>query len=240
MKGTSDGGVLSHWYELFENFSASTQDFYAAVEEAIRQRKIPDVEISRVLYNEGGLWTPKREYLRVKRGQIVCDICSAPYGTSHFFSWWVTKAPIRFGLFLVTIITTLLCYLLWKLLQGLLFAQYQADSFLVIAMPIVKMVLLPIIILFGPPTILFLLGLAVQEGILGDEEWVLSTPVIGPLYAKIFKPVTYYRLDTTYMFRDSMQAIVGEVVNGLREEKGLRLLEEEELEPSSIPEELAS
>lgn len=239
MPQNADGGVLSHWYELFPNFSTSTQDFYAAVEEAIRQRKIPDVEISRELFHEGSTWTAKREYLRVKRGRIICDICSAPYGTSHFFSWWVTKAPTRSGLFSITIITTTLCYLLWRLLQSLLFAQYQADSFLVIAMPIVKMVLLPIIILFGPPIILFLLGLAVQEGILGDEEWVLSTPVIGPLYAKIFKPVTYYRLDTAYMFRDSMQAIVGEVVNGLREEKGLRLLEEEELEPS-IPEELAS
>lgn len=239
MSSKPDEGVLSHWYELFENFSTSTQDFYAAVEEAIRQRKIPDVEISRVLYNEGSLWTPKREYLRVKRERIICDICSAPYGTSHFFSWWVTKEPTRYGLLLLTIITTLLCFLLWKLLQNLLFAQYQADSFLVIAMPIVRMVLLPIIVLFGPPIILFLLGLAVQEGILADEEWVLCTPVIGPLYAKIFKPVTYYRLDTAYMFRDSMQAIVGEVVNSLREEKGLRLLEEEELEPS-IPEELAS
>jgi hypothetical protein len=87
---------------------------------------------------------------------------------------------------------------------------------------------------------LFLLGMAVQGGLIGDEEWVLSTPVIGPLYNKIFKPLTYYRQDTAYMFRDSMQAIVGEVVNSLREEKGLRLLAGDELEPQSPEEELAS
>ncbi len=238
MQGNSDGGALSHWYTLFEDFSTSTQDFYEAVEEAIERRKIPDVEISRVLYHEGGMWTAKREYLRVKRGQVVCDICSAPYGTSHFFSWWVTKAPIRFGLPLLMTITTLLCYLLWKFLQSHLSSAIPEDSFLFYVYPLLRWILLSLVFLFAPPILFFLFGLAVQEGIIGDEEWLLSTPVVGPLYAKIFKPASYYRIDTAYMFRDSMQAIVGEVVNGLREEKGLRLLEEEELAPS-VPEEMA-
>jgi hypothetical protein len=237
MPQDSEGGALSHWYTLFENFSTSTQDFYAAVEEAIRERKIPGVEISRVFFHEGGTWTPKREYLRVKRGRIVCDICSAPFGTSHFFSWWVTPAPTRFGLLAITTVITLLCYLSWKFVKNVV--AIPTDSLLSFLSPFVEVLLLPLTFLFGVPIIFFLLGLAVQEGILGDEEWVLSTPVVGPLYAKIFKPLTYYRLDTAYMFRDSMQAIVGEVVNGLREEKGLRLLEEEELTPS-VPEEMAS
>lgn len=232
-----DGGALSHWYTLFENFSTSTQDFYAALEEAIRERKIPGVEISRVFFHEGSTWTPKREYLRVKRGRIVCDICSAPFGTSHFFSWWVTPAPTRFGLLTVTTVITLLCYLSWKFVKNVV--AIPTDSLLSFLSPFVEVLLLPLTFLFGPPIMFFLFGLAVQEGIIGDEEWVLSTPVIGPLYAKIFKPASYYRIDTAYMFRDSMQAIVGEVVNGLREEKGLRLLEEEELAPS-VPEELAS
>jgi hypothetical protein len=238
MTRNSEGAVLSHWYELFENFSTSTQDFYTSVEEAVRRRKIPGIEISRVLFNEGGRWTPKREYLRIKRGRTVCDICSAPYGTSHFFSWWVAKMPPRYGLLFVTAITTTLCYLLWKLVIPQLL-NIPPDSLLNFASPFLRMALLPLTFLFGIPAILFLLGLGVQEGLIGDDEWVLSTPVIGPLYNKVFKPLTYYRLDTAYMFRDSIGALVGEAINSVRGEKGLRLLESEELEPY-VPEEMAS
>src|ERR1700733_14575929 len=115
MPRNSEGAVLSHWHESFEDFSTSTQDFYAAVEEAIRRRNIPGIEVSRVLFHEGGRWTPKREYLRVRQGRIVFDICSARYGTSHFFSWGVVKLPAQYGLLFVTAFTTTLCYLLWKL-----------------------------------------------------------------------------------------------------------------------------
>jgi hypothetical protein len=239
MPHNPDGPVLSHWYELFEDFSTSTQDFYKSLEEAIRRRKIPEVEISRVLFTEGGLWTAKREYLRIKRGRIVCDICSAPYGTSHFFSWWVAKAPTRYGLLSVTALTMFLCYLFWRLVMASLLRAPE-DSFMSLVAPFVGPALLPITFLFGIPIALFLLGMAVQGGFIGDEEWVLSTPVIGPLYNKIFKPLTYYRQDSAHMFRDSMQAIVGEVVNSLREERGLRLLVGDELEPQSPEEELAS
>jgi hypothetical protein len=235
MPQNSDGGALSHWYELFENFSTSTQDFYKTVEEAIRRRKIPDIEVSRVLFTEGGVWTAKREYLRVRRGRTVCDICSAPYGTSHFFSWWVTKTPTRYGLLSVMALALFLSYLFWKLfIVGLI--KVADDSLMSLLIPLVGTALLPLTFLFGAPVVLFLLGMAVQGGFIGDEEWVLATPVIGPLYFKVFKPLTYYRLDSAHMFRDSMQAIVGEAVNALREEKGLRLLAAPELEPDRTEE----
>jgi hypothetical protein len=228
----SNEAVLSHWYELFENFSTSTQDFYAAVEEAIRRRKVPDIAISRVLFNEGGAWTAKREYLRIKRGRIVVDICSAPYGTSHFFSWWVAKLPTRYGLFGVMTLAMFLSFLFWRVVIVSIFGG-RSDPLTALVNVSIAWALLPMTLLFGSPIVLFLLGLAVQGGILGDEDWVLATPLLGFLYAKVFKPLTYYRLDTAYMFRDSISAVVGEVVNGLREEKGLRLLEEEELAPHS-------
>jgi len=223
-KPDEEAGVLSHWYELFENFSTSTQDFYAGVEEAIRRRKIPDITISRVLFNEGGIWTAKREYLRIKRGRIVVDICSAPYGTSHFFSWWVAKVPPRLGLFKVLGLALLLSPI-WNILLALTLRSIGETLSAVIFVSFLSFL--------GVPIILLLLGIAVERGWIGNEEWVLSVPIIGYLYVLVFKPSTYYRLDTAYMFRDTMAAVVGEVVNGLREEKGLRLLDLEELAPRS-------
>src|SRR5262245_44849786 len=99
MPRNPDGLVLSHWHTLFEDFSTSSQEFYAAVETAIRERKLPDIEISRECFSEGGIGTAEREYLRIKRNRIAFDICSAPYGGGHFFSWWLARVPPRFGVF---------------------------------------------------------------------------------------------------------------------------------------------
>src|SRR5689334_23230997 len=93
--------VISSWRSLFEGFSTSSQDFYRAVEAAVAARNLPEVETCRVLHSEGGLGSANREYLRVARRRIAFDICSAPYGNGHFFSWWLAKVPARFGLLIV-------------------------------------------------------------------------------------------------------------------------------------------
>ncbi len=81
--------VLSHWYSLIEGLDTSPMGFYKAVEEAIERRKIPDSSRSRIDYREGGVFSAKREYLRVKRLGYTFDICGAPFGTGFFVSWWL-------------------------------------------------------------------------------------------------------------------------------------------------------
>jgi hypothetical protein len=224
MPRNPDGQVLSNWHTLFEDFSTSTQDFYAAVEEAVARRNLPEIEISRVLWGEGGVGSPKREYLRISRRRIAFDICSAPFGNGHFFSWWLAKIPPRYGLLIVIGLAALLFPVL-TLLMGI-FHQISGNTCL-------GAFILPFAIFVGVPVILLCLGFAVERGLIGDEEWVLSVPVLGYLYALLFNPVTYYRLDTAMMFRDSIRAAVNEVINDLREEKGLRLLGSEELRPDA-------
>jgi len=214
--------VLSRWHSLFEDFSTSTQDFYGKVEAAIQRRNIPDIQVSRVRYNEGGIVTAKREYLRIRRKRIAFDICSAPYGNGHFFSWWLAKIPPRYGL-LISLGAVFALFPFWLIVQ-LIFIKIVGESCL-------GALLIPMSLLLGVPIILLALGVAAERGILIDEDWVLSVPVIGVLYLIVFNPLTYYRLDTAFMFRDSVRSAVNEVLNGMREEKGLRLLGEEELEP---------
>ena len=62
--------VVSHWAKLIEDFQTSPLELYAAIEEAIKRRQIPNVEISRVDWNEGGVFSVKREYLRIARGRV--------------------------------------------------------------------------------------------------------------------------------------------------------------------------
>lgn len=84
--------VISHWYHLIEGLQTSSKDFYAAVEQGIGQRQLPDVRLSRIDYKEGGMFSAKREYLRIQRKEYIFDICAAPFGTGFFVSWWLGEA----------------------------------------------------------------------------------------------------------------------------------------------------
>jgi hypothetical protein len=215
-----NGAALSHWHVLFDDCSTSTQDFYRAVEAAIARRNLPDLEVSRVLFKEAGISSAQREYLRISRRRIAFDICSAPYGNGHFFSWWLARVPARFGLVIAAGVI-LGSVLLWTLvLYGLAKSGGCVGTFIAV-----------LLFFVGVPGILYGLGALVDNGYLADEEWVLSVPYIGRLYAAFFNPTSYYRLDTAMMFRDTVRSAVNEVINELRTEKGLRALEGEALRP---------
>lgn len=151
--------IISHWYQLIEDLQASSKDFYASVEEAIRRRQMPDTGTTHVDWREGGPLSARREYLRVMRKEHIFDVCAAPFGNGFFVSWWLGELP---------------------------------------------------------------------SGCLALFLWI---PFVGPLLERVFRPITYYRIDTALMFQTSIHAAVLEVVDGLTKEKGLRALTELERKP---------
>ncbi len=151
--------VFSHWYHLTENIQQSTQEFYSRLEQTIKKRDLPDVRISRIDFKEGNIFSAQREYLRVKRKELVFDICAAPFGNGFFISWWLGE---KMGALL---------------------------------------------------------------------SLLLLVPFLGALIAKTSRPATYYRLDTTLMFQESVHLAVLEILDGLTEAKGLRALSESERKP---------
>jgi hypothetical protein len=90
----SPSEAISHWNKMFEDFQTSPLEFYASVEQAVSRRQIPDTVISRILHQEGGVASTRREYLRVRRGTLAFDICAAPFGKDFFFSSWLAEPPI--------------------------------------------------------------------------------------------------------------------------------------------------
>src|ERR1700728_1811644 len=80
------GEVLTHWIAFADGFTFPPQDFYAALEKELVDRKVPSMEISRIEFNQGGWLSGKRTYLRLKREHLALDACAAPFGTSYFFS----------------------------------------------------------------------------------------------------------------------------------------------------------
>jgi len=74
----SSSEIIAHWYTLIENFQTSSQQFYQAAQIAIEKRQMPDAKLCRFFWNEGGLLSAKREYLRVVRRDFHFDICGRP------------------------------------------------------------------------------------------------------------------------------------------------------------------
>ena len=85
--------TISHWDKLLENLQLSVQLFYSALEQVLARRQIPQARAFRIVWREGAPFSPRREYLRVVRGEFVFDICGAPFGTGFFVSWWLGESP---------------------------------------------------------------------------------------------------------------------------------------------------
>lgn len=83
---TRKGELSEHWGSYMPNIHFSAREFYEKIEAEIRAKRWPDVQLLRVIYTEAGLFSHKREYLRVVRQRQCFDICAAPYGVDYFFS----------------------------------------------------------------------------------------------------------------------------------------------------------
>src|SRR5687767_5764392 len=87
--------VLNHAISIVPGFHFSPQEFYDMIEKELAARKIPGLEISRVEYAEGGLFSDKRLYLRMIRERLAFDACASPFGTEFFFSCRTVYSPVR-------------------------------------------------------------------------------------------------------------------------------------------------
>jgi hypothetical protein len=64
-----------------------------------------------------------------------------------------------------------------------------------------------------------------------DEDLVRDLPVIGWLYDRLFKPSTYYRIDSLQMFQTAVHNAVTEVIDVMTASQGIRALSPDERKP---------
>ena len=222
------GPIISHWHQLIDDFDTSSLDFYAAVEEAVKEREVPDATFSRVEFSEGGVASAKREYLRIRRRKISFDLCAAPYGRGFFFSSWLVKpGPKHPWIWLAGVIFLVMIWL--SIMLGLVGSSFQnaltgrgggTGCLLFLG-------------LFALPGILWGFCWAIRENHLAiDEDDVLMIPFLGFIYRLFFNPLTYFELDSALMFQESVSRAVGEAINSVLSEQGLRVLSPEELKPT--------
>jgi hypothetical protein len=217
--------IISHWYQLIENFDASSQEFYQAFESAVAARAVPQFHSSRVEYKEDGLASANREYLRIQRGTYAFDICAAPFGKGFFVSWWLTQPPLYlafaytigffFGLGLLMTFVSGVGFRIGRLLGGRDLGSLFESVFGI----------------FGTLALCWAAGNVIRQSGGKLESTVLAMPLVGWLYARIFAPPTFYSLDTGLMFQESVHKAVLEVIDAMTAKKGVRALSESERRP---------
>lgn len=204
--------VFAHWCTLIENLQESPLRFYQSVELALSRRQIPGTENSRVEYLESGVLSAKREYLHVTRGGLVFDICGAPFGTGFFVSSWLAETQLSIPALLK----------IWILIALFGLPAAAIAKFGVFLGLLLTVVAIPLLLWLAKA---ILADSAVSPDILAD------VPIIGWLYTWLFKPSTYYRIDTTLMFQQAVHSAVMEVVDEITKANGLRALSESERKP---------
>jgi hypothetical protein len=197
--------VQEHWYVPLLDFHISTQDFYRAVEQELAERKVPDLEISRVEFAEGGVLSAKREYLRLRRERLVFDICSAPFGTSWFFSCRGSFIPRNLtiwhiGIVLIGMISLFLLY--WTTFGLIIGTAAIIASVLAVAV--------------------FLHFASRWQGL---DDALMQLPIVGVIYEAFFRPETYYREDTRLMYLDTVPRIVKHQMELFTGGAGVKLLD---------------
>jgi hypothetical protein len=93
--------VLANWHQRLENFQFSSQEFYTRLQTKLKERKYPEFRFDAVQHHERGVFTPKRDYLRITRHALTFDISAAPFGVDFFISWWLLEKPRGCGCLLL-------------------------------------------------------------------------------------------------------------------------------------------
>jgi hypothetical protein len=202
--------ILAHWSTLYPGLQEAPREFYRRVEAAVLQRQIPELKMELIEYREGGAFSGFREYFRIRRRREVFDVCGAPFGNGFFFSWWLAEVkPSMPSLAKIVIV------LVYLVLLGA-----AAEKFGFVRGPIIVIVLLSILLAIGS-----------HAGTADFDDLILVLPLIGPLYERFFRPITYYRIDTSQMFQKAVEQAVQEAVDQVTVGRGLRPLTEFERKP---------
>ena len=177
----------------------------------MERQRLPDVEASEKEFREGGMLSARRRYLRLRRDRLVFDVCSAPFGTSWFFSCRCGEIPLRLRW--------------WE--SALILAA--AAGILAAHVSVLGQVWGCALFALNLASLLFLLNCLAATELYGLDAALMRVPVLGAFYETHFRENSYHRDDTRTMCEESVNRIVRdavEAVAGERPEGGVEFRED--------------
>lgn len=198
--------VYKHQFVTLPRFETSVEDFYASIENDLKEKALGGLKIFRVEYAEGGVLSAKRTYLRLQRERLIFDVCAAPFGTTWFFSYRAAEIPCSLRVWELLLLLAFLAAAVafYAALFGWLFGS----------------------ILFGLSVVgvSLLLRNALALGLSDLDAAVLRIPVIGGVYEALLRRETYYREDTRAAYLKIVEDSIVEKIEEVTAGKGVKLL----------------
>ena len=204
-------------YALIDGFETSTDAFYQSIEHELNARKVPGLELMRIDYREGGPLSSRRDYLRMRRERLTFDLCSAPFGTSWFFSYRFCEIPAPFPGLQLLIVAGLLTALVFGYIA--LFGMLWGG--ITIGMTA-----------FG---FALLLRNTLTLGFEDFDAWLLTMPVFGRVYEALFRKETFFRKDTRFMYVEMMERVIQDKIKEITASEGIEKVEFIEARPDIHP-----
>ena len=200
------GEQLDGWIDYAQTFNYPPQEFYAALEKELANRKYPSMQTSREDFAEGGLLSDKRVYLRMFRERLAIYTCAAPFGTDYFFSCRTIYIPALVRLWHI------LAALAFFAVVGRFFLQPLGLTFTIIALVALVFALAGV------------LRNAASSALSDLDALLLRIPVVSTFYEDWFREETYYRLDTRTLYLTQVPAIAKAIADEITAAKGVKLV----------------
>ena len=207
------GEVLSHWISFHDNFEYSPQEFYAAIEKELQARRIPNLEVGREEFAEGGPLSDRRYYLRLFRERLALYACASPFGAGYIFSCRAVYVPALVRLWHIGAALLFLAAVNKLLLEPL------GGWFAVIAL---------VTLVFAVGATLRNAGNAVAPDL---DAFLLKIPVVSTIYEDWFREDTYFREDSRIVYLQRLPAVIKELAEDITAAKGARMVEYYEQPP---------
>lgn len=204
-------------YALIEGFQTSTDAFYRSIEGELTARKVPGLDLERIDYREGGLFSSKRDYLRMRRERLTFDLCSAPFGTSWFFSYRFCEIPAPLPL--------------WQLLFVLAAIAALASAYAALYGAIWGCVIIGMTAL----GFALLVRNALTLGLEDFDAWLLTVPILGRVYEGLLRKETFFRQDTRFMYAEMVERIIQAKIKEITASEGIEKVEFVEARPDIHP-----
>ena len=215
-----EANVLNHWIAVADGFHCSPDEFYKAVEISVREQKVPDLDMLRVEFAEGGALSDKRVYLRMLRERLVFDVCAAPFGNSFFFSLRTAEIPLVVHVWQLLVATVIL----WFALNISLYVFIKVFG-------VSGLFLCPLAWIVGLAIAIYTMRNAVAMGLTNLDKMLIQMPVVGSIYEAWFRKETYYRHDTRLMYLEIVSGVVKKLAEDAVAVKGLKLVRQYEQAP---------
>ena len=207
------GEILDHWIAFIDTYSLQPQEFYAAIEKELEARKVPAMEMSQEEFNEGGVLSDKRIYLRMFRERLALYTCASPFGTGYFFSCRTVYIPA-----LVRLWHIVAAVLFFGVVGGFL-QKPLGTTFAIVAM---------VALIFALAGVM---RNAAASAVTNLDAFLLRIPVVSAIYENWFREETYYRADTRLVYLKRIPELIREVAEEFTAANGVKLHDEYERAP---------